>query len=553
MTRITTFAALAGVTAASLMVPVPPTRRRPRRLRGVARKAQKQFLALPYEADAIDFFPHTVTINIGDSVKFVPTAFHNIDIPARGKQPIALLLTGPPVAGAVDPAGAPYWFNGLPTVKFNPKMVPPNTHVDSARPSRPPGKGTKATYTGAKEVLSPIRSTPDQALDRQPHHGRHRHVLLPAAHRDDGEGPRAAEVALDPGLEARRERAEDEYRPRLQGRQDAASAPPTPGVVNVGYAGDHGVEYFGFLPETTTVPVGTTLTFKMTPGSLENHTATHRPRQPDRGAGHLPGQDRRVVLRAQFDPAGVYASEPSAPTALTPTLHGNGFWNSGVLDSLPSAPAARVAHGHVRRAGHVSVLVHGAPADARDGHRAVIRALVVTAALAGAAWLALEQQSARSADSSRAWRSPPRGAERGAAARGAPAGAQGEPLEPGREPALDAGTVELRARLQGRRRALPRRGARRARERRAPGSCSGSRRRTTTRTWPHRARPRARARAAGPARALRLLEAQQRPLHDVVARRRAGDRARGDEPRVEHEPRERHAVWVSSSSTNAWW
>ena len=43
---------------------------------------------------------------------------------------------------------------------------------------------------------------------------------------------------------------------------------------------------------------------------------------------------------AAFDPRGVYPSEaPGSIGALTPTFHGNGFWNSGVMDTS-SATAA---------------------------------------------------------------------------------------------------------------------------------------------------------------------------------------------------------------------
>ena len=40
-----------------------------------------------------------------------------------------------------------------------------------------------------------------------------------------------------------------------------------------------------------------------------------------------------------FDPRGTYPSETPGTTAgLTPGLHGNGFWNSGVLDAAKSTP-----------------------------------------------------------------------------------------------------------------------------------------------------------------------------------------------------------------------
>ena len=46
-----------------------------------------------------------------------------------------------------------------------------------------------------------------------------------------------------------------------------------------------------------------------------------------------------------FASQAVYPSDPppAGPAALTPTLHGNGFWNSGALDLVKRDAAAAVA------------------------------------------------------------------------------------------------------------------------------------------------------------------------------------------------------------------
>ena len=36
-------------------------------------------------SDVNDFFPHGTTIHVGDSIKFVPTGFHSVDIPREGR------------------------------------------------------------------------------------------------------------------------------------------------------------------------------------------------------------------------------------------------------------------------------------------------------------------------------------------------------------------------------------------------------------------------------------------------------------------------------------
>jgi len=158
----------AGVAAASLVLPVAAQARVKVMTDGLpSAKDQHKFLdtvganGAPLKADAIDFFPHTVTIHVGDSVKFLPTAFHNIDIPAlkHGKQqkPLALLQLGATVTGDNDAAGQPFWFNGQrPNVFFNHKIVPPNPSVDYS-PTKVPGKKVvKVTYNGKKAVLSDI-------------------------------------------------------------------------------------------------------------------------------------------------------------------------------------------------------------------------------------------------------------------------------------------------------------------------------------------------------------------------------------------------------------
>src|SRR4051794_10594696 len=76
-----------------------------------APKASQKALSR-YGADVNAFFPATITIHRGDSVKFVPTGFHSIELPAKGSSPLAFTAsTGQTIAGAHDAAGVPYWFN----------------------------------------------------------------------------------------------------------------------------------------------------------------------------------------------------------------------------------------------------------------------------------------------------------------------------------------------------------------------------------------------------------------------------------------------------------
>jgi plastocyanin len=110
-------------------------------------------------------------------------------------------------------------------------------------------------------------------------------------------------------------------------------------TVDVGLASAHGVEYYGFLPATLTVPVGSLVKFEMPVGSKEVHTATTGPGDPEQDPSSYLGKLAASLVSPAFDPAAVYPSDtPPSPAALTLSSHGNGFWSSGALDSVAATP-----------------------------------------------------------------------------------------------------------------------------------------------------------------------------------------------------------------------
>jgi plastocyanin len=111
------------------------------------------------------------------------------------------------------------------------------------------------------------------------------------------------------------------------------------GVVDVGEAGSFGVEFYGFLPGNQTVKAGTTVKFQMTKGSYEAHTATTGPGDPDKDPNSYLGKLAASLEAPVPDAAALYPSDaPGTPASLTPQLHGNGFWNSGILDLAAGSP-----------------------------------------------------------------------------------------------------------------------------------------------------------------------------------------------------------------------
>src|SRR4051812_24938672 len=77
---------------------------------------------LPKQASPNAFYPRTVTIHVGDTVRWDFRGFHTVTFPLRGKQPPPLVIadTTKPVGGANDAAGNAFWFNGQPNVLVNP-------------------------------------------------------------------------------------------------------------------------------------------------------------------------------------------------------------------------------------------------------------------------------------------------------------------------------------------------------------------------------------------------------------------------------------------------
>jgi plastocyanin len=117
----------------------------------------------------------------------------------------------------------------------------------------------------------------------------------------------------------------------------AKIAPPA-NTVDLGVAGKGGVEIFAMVPAQTTVPVGTTVTFQMSSGTYETHTATFAPGNIEDPTSYI-GKIAKSFEGTAIDNTGIYPSEPPGTLgSLNPALHGNGFWNSGALDRVSATP-----------------------------------------------------------------------------------------------------------------------------------------------------------------------------------------------------------------------
>ena len=296
---------------------------------GIPPSSNKAFEKLGLPLDVNDFFPHGITINKGDKIRFLPVGFHSFDFPARGGDMLPLIApNGEKVSGLNDAGGSPFWFNGQDQVGFNPALLPPGNF------------GKKRSYNGSKRVASglPLAEDLKPVTVTFKKTGRHTYYcnIHPGMKGTVTVRPKGKRV---PSKAADKKAVKRQVASSIKTAKTLPKATPPANTVNVGVAGKGGEELFAFVPSQMTVPTGTTLSFRMSPGSYDLHTATAGPGNPESEPNSYLGQIAASFQSPTFDPRAVYPSEqPPAIATLTPALHGNGFWNSAVMDTAAGNP-----------------------------------------------------------------------------------------------------------------------------------------------------------------------------------------------------------------------
>ncbi len=324
MTR-TRLVALAGTAAVAIALPATADAATKTVNMGIPPKSGKAFQKAL--SDVNDFFPHGVTINAGDKIRFLPVGFHSLDLPPRGGGPLPLIVGGEPVAGSSDAAGSPFWFNGQDQLGFNPALLKF-------------AFGKRLSYNGNKRRISglPVVDKPKPVTVTFKKTGKWTYYC--DIHTDmTGVVNVKARGRKVPSARADRRTIANQVARSLKTAKTLSKKQAPAGVINVGVAGSRGEEFFGMVPSAVTVPAGTTLRFRMSPGSRDAHTATAGPGDPEQDESSYLGRLAASFQAPVFDPRATYPSEPPATTAtLTPALHGNGFWNSGVMDTSSDSP-----------------------------------------------------------------------------------------------------------------------------------------------------------------------------------------------------------------------
>jgi plastocyanin len=311
---------------------------------GVAAAATKDVIAgkpvkkLPAgvakDADLNQFFPSSIKVHAGDSVRFTIAGFHAVNFPKRGEAPPPLAApdTSHPANNSVDSSGTAYWFNGQPT-----PVIP---SIVSA------GTGSGKPYTGAAAVGSGLPLGPPKPfVVKFPKAGSYTYycVVHPGMKATVSVVGKSKPV---PSAKADAARAAAQLAKSVTALKQLAQQKAPANTVIAGPDKTNGPVLLRFTPANLTTKVGTPITLEMTPGTTEDHTFTFAKDVKAAGKaadatfiGPLAGSSTSGPPTLAFDPKWAYPSDPpGAPVAINGTNHGDGFVNTGVLDGSPATP-----------------------------------------------------------------------------------------------------------------------------------------------------------------------------------------------------------------------
>jgi plastocyanin len=305
----------AAASAATKVVGMGPSKQDSKALSKLVRNQKTDFL------DVNSFFPRGTTIHVGDRVRFLPNGFHTVDLPARGGAATPLFTPPGAMENQSDAAGRPFWWNGLPVLSFNPTLFSG-------------GLGKSLRYSGAKGVNSGLPLGPPKPMTvRFTKAGRYTYFcdVHPGMTGTVTVKPQGAQV---PSAKADRKALNRTFAGNLKTAKALRTFKPPADTVSVGAAGRGGVEYFQMFPRKLTVKPGTAVRFRMAKASREVHTASFGS-NPQSSSSYLNPIIKGFEGQAPtLDGRGVYPSDPPGTVAsMSSTLHGNGFWNTGVLDA----------------------------------------------------------------------------------------------------------------------------------------------------------------------------------------------------------------------------
>jgi plastocyanin len=330
----------AGVAALVAAIAVPATadaRTKTVEVGPFTRPAQQAFQASGGDANA--FFRRQVTIRRGDSVRWDINGFHTVTFVPRGETPPGLVTpdAANPVAGFNNEAGSAFWFNGQPRLTFNPLVANPQG-------------GRRFSRNGLHNSGLPLQEGPPEPYRlRFRRKGTFRYLCIVHS------GMRGTVKVVGrrgqvPLARKDRRQARREQQNMLRTTQRRASGAGLPALQNTLQAGNddrRGTAIFKYFPANASFHVGDAVTLRMPPRSTEVHTFTFGPTNGRNAYNDLLATNFILPTTVAggppvfvLEPRAAYPSERpgAAPAPYSATTNGNGFFNTGVLDSDPNTP-----------------------------------------------------------------------------------------------------------------------------------------------------------------------------------------------------------------------
>lgn len=286
---------------------------------------------VPGDSDTNAFYRKTITVHVGDRVRWKFTGFHTVTIPAKGDDPPPFIgqdPTGTKISGVNDASGNPFWFNG-------------QTRLTLSQEGALPQGGKR--YNGQRLVSSgaPLQpGAPKPFTVRFTRKGSYSyyctiHVGM------KGTVKVVARKSRIPTNRANAREAKKEYARVVKRLKKDNTFPGRLGnAVEAGHD-TLSTTFLRFFPKSKSVPAGTTVTFLMSPKTTEAHTISFGP------ADYLKNIADNFVMPDPANPSGppivfnpqiAFPSEPPPQAPFDPTQHGNGFFNTGILDRDQATP-----------------------------------------------------------------------------------------------------------------------------------------------------------------------------------------------------------------------
>jgi plastocyanin len=281
----------------------------------------KPLAGVPPVAFDADFYPRKITIAKGDHLRFKwTTGFGDVIFVPKGEDTPPLGVPRPDklVADAKDAGGNAMWFNGQPNLSPNiPNLMPQGGKaIDGGKVV-----GSGFSFDGPMKPWKVRFTKPGTYRLTSVFHPTKKLTVTVKKNRKGVPGKKADKRRLAKQIKASTKLA----------KKLVAFEGPQGNVVRAGNDAK-GIAQIAFFPAKKTVKVGDAVKFEMSKDSIELHNIHFGPKD------YL-DPFAQSFLGEVFHPFVVYRSDaPGTAVSYDGTNHGNGYFNTGLLDADAKTP-----------------------------------------------------------------------------------------------------------------------------------------------------------------------------------------------------------------------